>query len=86
MKLKEGLITHWTGQEQIMVSAGAVPFHGLVRSNATAAFIIDRLKQDTTLEALVDALAAEYDAPRERLAADAEQLVDQLRQAGLLDE
>ena len=49
MKLKEGLITHETGEEQIMVSAGAVSFNGLVRSNQTAVFIVDCLKMDYSL-------------------------------------
>ena len=48
MKLKDGFITHETDGEQIMVSAGNVKFSGLVRSNRTAAFIVDCLKSETS--------------------------------------
>lgn len=45
MKLKEGFITHQIQNTQMMVAAGeaAKHFHGLVRSNETAAFIVDCL-------------------------------------------
>ena len=47
MKLKEGFITYVTDGEQLMVAAGraADTFHGLVRSNESAAFIVDCLKK-----------------------------------------
>ena len=47
MKLKEEFITHETDGEQIMVCAGT-SFNGIVKSNKTAAFIVDCLKTDTT--------------------------------------
>ena len=67
MKLKEGFITHETDGEQIMVATGNVNFAGLVRSNKTAAFIVDSLKEDTTKTAIVEAMAEKYDAPEEVL-------------------
>ena len=42
-------------------------FSGIVRSNKTAAFIIEALKTPTTAEQIVDAMAAKYDAPRETI-------------------
>ena len=55
MKLKDSFVTREVDGEQIMVEAGG-GFSGMVRSNATAAFIIDRLKSDTTKEAILDAM------------------------------
>ena len=48
MKLRNGFITYNSGSEQIMVAAGAASdvFRGMVRSNATAAFIIDCLARE----------------------------------------
>lgn len=63
MKLKNGFITHEIDGEQIMVATGKISFAGLVRSNKTAAFIVDSLKTETTKEAIVDAMTAKYDAP-----------------------
>ena len=47
MKLKANFITQEMDGEQIMVAAGG-GFAGMVRSNATAAFIVDCLKNETT--------------------------------------
>ncbi len=85
MKLKETFITHEMDGEQIMVAVGG-GFSGMVRSNATAAFIVDCLKNDTTQEAIVDAMCAEYDAPRDVIAGDVEKILAQLRSIGALDE
>lgn len=86
MKLKPGFITHNVGKEQMMVAAGpaAKQFHGLVRSNETAAFIVNCLKQETTEEAIVDAMLEQYEAPRETVAQDVHRVVEQLRQIGAL--
>ena len=49
MKLKSGFITHNVGKTQMMVATGSASstFHGLVRSNETAAFIVNCLKKET---------------------------------------
>ena len=86
MKLKDGFITHEMGDMQIMIASGDLAFSGLVRSNKTAAFIVDSLKEETTKEAIVDAMAEKYNAPRDTIARDVEAILDQLRSIGALDE
>lgn len=86
MKLKEGFITKETDGEQIMVAVGSAKFAGIVRSNKTAAFIVDCLKKDTTKEAIVDAMAEKYDAPKDVISADVEKILAKLRSIGALDE
>ena len=86
MKLKSGFITHEMDGEQIMVAAGGVKFSGLVRSNQTAAFIVNCLKTETTPDKIVDAIVAEYDAPREVIAADVKMVLAKLRSIGAIDE
>ncbi|MDO4318222.1 MAG: PqqD family protein [Lachnospiraceae bacterium] len=86
MKLKEGFITHESAGEQIMVAAGSAGFAGIVRSNQTAAFIVDCLKNDTTPERIVEAMAETYDAPREVIARDVEAILGKLRGIGALEE
>ena len=87
MKLKTGFITHNVGKEQMMVAAGpaAKLFHGLVRSNETAAFIINCLKKETTEAAIVDAMLEQYEAPRETVERDVRRVVEQLREIGALE-
>lgn len=85
MKLKENFVTQEMDGEQIMVAAGG-DFAGMVRSNATAAFIVDCLKTETTQEAILDAMCRKYDAPREVMAAGVNKVLGNLRKIGALDE
>lgn len=86
MKLKEGFITHDSGNEQIMVSAGNTKFNGLVKSNSTAAFIVDCLKSETTEDKIVEKMLEKYDASVEIISADVKKILDKLRSIGALDE
>ncbi len=86
MKLKDGFITRQTDDEQIMVAVGDVKFAGLVRSNKTAAFIVDCLKSETTKEDIVGAMAEKYDAPKDVIEKDVEGILEKLRSIGALDE
>jgi hypothetical protein len=65
---------------------GAEAFSGIVRSNKTAAFIVDCLKEETTEEQIVNAMCAKYDAPREEIAADVKEILDTLRKINALEE
>ncbi len=85
MKLKACFITHQTGQTHILISADPEGFSGLVRSNETAAFIIEQLKQDTTPEQIVEALLGEYDVARDQAARDVDGVLSTLRAIGALD-
>ncbi|MBR2431604.1 MAG: PqqD family protein [Clostridia bacterium] len=85
MKLKKEFVTHETDGEQIMISAGG-SFSGLVRSNQTAAFIVNMLKENTTEEEIVDAMAAKYDAPKDVIATDVGKVIEVLRGIGAIDE
>lgn len=86
MKLKEGFVTQQMGDEQIMVATGAANFSGLVRSNATAAFIVDCLSEDVTAEQIVAKLLEKYEASEAVVAADVEKILNKLRSIGALDE
>ena len=85
MKLKKEFITHDTGKEQLMISAGG-SFNGMVRSNSTAAAIIDLIKTETTEEAVIEAMLNIYDVDREVLTADVRKVIDTLRGIGAIDE
>ncbi|MBQ6235127.1 MAG: PqqD family protein [Clostridia bacterium] len=86
MKLKDSFITQDIDGTQFMVAVGETSFTGIVRSNKTAAFIVDCLKTETTKEQIVDKMCAKYDAPRERIEADVEKILEKLRGIGALDE
>lgn len=85
MKLKDGFITRELEGEQIMVSVNS-GFSGLVRSNKTAAFIVDCLGNDTTEDEIVEKMLEKYDAPKEVITEDVKTILDTLRSIGALDE
>ncbi len=86
MKLKSDFITQTIDDTQFLISVGDVSFQGIVRSNRTAAFIVDCLKEETTEERIIDAMCGKYDAPREEIAADVKRILDTLREIGALEE
>lgn len=85
MKLKSSFITHNSGDEQLMISVGG-DFSGMVRSNSTAAFIINLLKEDITTEEIVEKILAEYNAERSMVEKDVERVIASLRSIGAIDE
>ena len=85
MKLKSSFITHTSGGEQLMISVDG-EFSGMVRSNATAAFIIDILKEDVTTEEIVEKIMAEYDAEQSIVEKDVARVISTLREIGAIDE
>lgn len=86
MRLKDSFITQDIDDTQFLVPVGAEEFNGIVRSNKTAAFIVNCLKEDTTEDSIVDAMCAQYEAPRERIAADVREIIHTLQKIGALDE
>ena len=86
MKLREGFVTHTIQNTQMMVTTGEAAniFHGLVRSNETAAFIVDCLKTETTPEEIVQKLLGEYDVSEEVAQQDVQRILDQLNGIGAL--
>ena len=86
MKLKSGFISHDVDNTRFLVPVGGAAFQGFARGNGTAARIIDLLQTETTEAEIVDALVDQYDAPRERIAADVERILSVLRDMSALDE
>ena len=85
MKLKSNFITHDSGDGMLMICAGG-SFNGMVRSNSTAKDIINLLKEDTTKDAVVDAMLEKYSADRAVIEADVSAVIEKLRSIGALDE
>ena len=86
MRLKEGFITHESNGEHITVTAGNTAFNGMVRSNRTAGFIVECLKNNVTRDDIVERMLEKYDAPRELIVKDVEKILEQLRSIGAMDD
>ena len=87
MKLNPKFLTHETKGEHITVSTTGTKFNGLIRSNPTAAFIVESLKTDTTQPEVVDKLLAKYDVDRLTAEKDVADIIGKLRAIGaVIDE
>ena len=86
MKLKDDFITQDIDDTQFLVPMGAGSFNGIVRSNETAAFIVNCLKEETSPEKIIDEMCGKYDAPRETIASDVERIIETLRGIGAITE
>jgi len=88
MKLKYTFEAVDMGEEIICVPVGegAAQVHGILKLNAEGREIIDLLKEETTEDAVISALAAKYENDRATLAGYVRNVLDSLRSAGLLDE
>lgn len=86
MKLNENFLTQEIDDTQVMVATGDAEFSGIVRSNQTAAEIVDLLKEETTRDEVVDKMCAKYDEKRDVIAADVDMVIETLRKVGAITE
>lgn len=86
MKLKDEFVMQTVDDENIMVAVDSKIFSGLVRSNKTAAAIIEQLRAEVTRDEIVEKMLSKYDAPRSIIESDVDMVIDNLRKIGALDE
>ena len=86
MRLNDSFIKQDIEDTQFLISTDSKRFSGLLRSNKTAAAIVDLLKEDTSEEAIVTAMCEEYDAPEEMIRGDVKEILDMLRSVRALEE
>ncbi len=86
MKLKSEYVTYPVDDKEIMVGTGTSSFKGIVKMNASAAFIISCLKEETDEENILDQMMKKYDADQETMKKDIDRVLETLRNIGALDE
>lgn len=87
MRLVEGLLLHDTPDGTIAVATGDATkvLNGMIRLSPTAAFLFRALSQDTTEDALVQAVMTSFaNAEEATVRSDIEKLLSDLRRAHLL--
>lgn len=87
MKLKTGVIVTKMEEQYIAVTAGEAgkAFNGMIKMNGTAAFIVEKLQSETSVEELVSALCAEYEVDESVALENVEKTVSALEKARLLE-
>lgn len=78
MDLDDGLVA-------VPVGDGAEQFRGVLKVNETAVAILKLLEQETTEEAIVDALMKEYDGEKETIASFVNEFIETLKTEGVVE-
>lgn len=88
MKLKDGIVTNSIDGESFAIATGSAArdFNGLIKNNATAAFIFELLKEEQTEDSIVNAMTNKYDVDEETARADVNELLNLLKSKNLIEE
>ena len=86
MKIKNIFESEELNNERIMVSLDNAEFNGLIRANQTASFILDCLKEDCTIETIVQQMITVYGISKEKAYEGVCKIVSQLKELNLLVE
>ncbi len=88
MKLKKGFCTQTISDGQVMVptAEAETDFRGIVRSNETAAFVVDMLKNETTKDEILNALKQEYEGDERKMEQDLLSVLDKLKSIDAIEE
>jgi len=86
MKLKDGVIFTKVADETIVVTVGeaAEAFKGMIKLNATGAFIAENMLQETSREALAAALRQEYEVDEETSLKAVDSIIEKFESVGLI--
>ena len=85
MKIKDIFMVETVDQDQFMVCLDSNVFSGMIQLNETAAFIINSLKEETSVDEIVDKMILEYEVDKEQAKMGVESLVQQLYNINALD-
>ncbi len=88
MKIKDTFILRTVAGNNIVLPVGASSetFSGMMTLNESGVFLWNSLKNDTSMDDLVNAMLSEYNVSADQAKADAEEFVKSLRSAGVLEE
>lgn len=85
MKIKEGFVLQQVAGDTVVLPVGAnLDMNMMITLNDTGRFLWECLEQDTTAEALVEALLGEYDVDRATAAKCVDDFVAKLQQNDFL--
>lgn len=86
MKLKKGFYTQTIEDGQVLVPVDPQEsnFRGIVRSNETAAFVVDCLKEETTRDEILQKLKDTYEGDEEKMASDLDEVLYKLQDIGAI--
>ena len=88
MKICENFALREIAGNSVVIPLGSetVDLNGILKLNSSGVFLWNTLEKGADVEALADALVAEYEIDRETALSDAESFVEKLRAFGCIEE
>lgn len=88
MKIKENFMLRKVADCYVVVPIGTAvaDFNGMINLNEAGAFLWQLLENDTTPDAVVNALLEQYEVDEATAKNDVDKFIAQLREASLLEE
>ena len=87
MKIKNDFIVKEISDSTVVIPVGnrVADFNGMLKLNETGVFLFNLLKNDTTIEALVQSLVDEYEVTKEKANEDVITFVNKLKEADIIE-
>ena len=88
MKPLDAMVLTELGEDYVLVPTGeaAEKFHGIVRMNQTAAFIVEQVKKGLSASQVVDAVLNEYEVERPEAEKQVKAVFAKLREIGAVED
>ncbi len=88
MKIKSGFVLHSMGNEHVVVAVEerSKEFRGMIRLNATGAFLWEKLQTECSAHSLAEALMAKYEIAEELAQKAVASFLEQLSAANVIEE
>lgn len=88
MKIKDGYILKKVAGENIVIATGEarLSFNGIITFNEVGAEVFTRLDGTKTISQIVDEIASIYNAPKDIIEKDINNLIEKMKNHGLIEE
>ena len=87
MKIKNDFIVKEISGSTVVIPVGnrVADFNGMLKLNETGVFLFNLLKDNTTIEALVQCLVDEYEVTKQKANEDVVSFVNKLKEADIIE-
>lgn len=87
MKLKKGIVLGNIDGQDFAIATGKLSneLSGIINNNETANYIFTLLQKEQTVDSIVSAMSARYDAPKEEIENDVKEFITTLDGFGVLE-
>lgn len=88
MKLNSDIMLGNIDGKDFAIATGKLSqsFNGIINNNPTANYIFTLLKTEQTEDSIVEAMLKKYDASETEIRADVKEVIEIIREAGILEE